>query len=285
MNNPLSFGRQYRKPHLPAIPSLDGFHGAVLHSGEYRNGEKYKDHNVLVIGSSVSANDMVCQLQTIAKNVLINRRMVQTVLDDRRRFPNVHLVPEPLVFTNGGLTLNGGEFLPVDSVILATGYVFNFPFLTPECGIQYSRGRTWPLYRHMINCEYPTMAFIGCIQKMIPVMPVVEDQIKFYKAWLDGVFSLPSAEEMKRDCKADYAERLAEGMLEHSAHKMRTIEQRLYPYLDSLAKDGRFQPWSAAMKGIFLVSAGYHVSEPCSARSYRFTVIDESNFHVDKTEE
>ncbi|GAV01532.1 hypothetical protein RvY_12228 [Ramazzottius varieornatus] len=118
------------------------------------------------------------------------------------------------------------------------------------------------------------MAFIGCIQKQIPVLPVVEDQIKFYKAWLDGVFTLPSTEEMKRNCEADYAERLAEGMLEHNAHEMRTIEQRLYPYLDSLAQDGKFKPWSAAMKGILLIFAGNNVRQACSAKSYRFTVID-----------
>ncbi|GAV01531.1 hypothetical protein RvY_12227 [Ramazzottius varieornatus] len=37
----VSSKNQYRKPHPPAIPTLDGFRGAVLHSGEYRNGEKY----------------------------------------------------------------------------------------------------------------------------------------------------------------------------------------------------------------------------------------------------
>nr|XP_053628201.1 uncharacterized protein LOC128685584 isoform X2 [Cherax quadricarinatus] len=41
------------------------------------------------------------------------------------------------------------------------GYLFAFPFLSEECGITVEDNVVKPLYKHIINTKYTSMAFIG----------------------------------------------------------------------------------------------------------------------------
>ena len=47
------------------------------------------------------------------------------------------------------------------AVILATGYHYNFPFLTPECGVSVENRVVQPLYKHLISIANPSLSFIG----------------------------------------------------------------------------------------------------------------------------
>ena len=48
-----------------------------------------------------------------------------------------------------------------EAVILATGYHYNFPFLTPECGVSVENRVVQPLYKHLISIANPSLSFIG----------------------------------------------------------------------------------------------------------------------------
>lgn len=46
--------------------------------------------------------------------------------------------------------------------VFYVGYVYDFPFLSPNCGISVEKGKyIYPLYRHLIHAKFPSMAFIG----------------------------------------------------------------------------------------------------------------------------
>ena len=49
----------------------------------------------------------------------------------------------------------------VEAVILATGYHYTFPFLTPECGVKVENRVVQPLYKHLISIANPSLAFVG----------------------------------------------------------------------------------------------------------------------------
>jgi cation diffusion facilitator CzcD-associated flavoprotein CzcO len=51
-------------PWLPGWDGLDGYSGRLLHSVEYRNAEKFRDDDVLVVGSGCSAMDIAYDLVT-----------------------------------------------------------------------------------------------------------------------------------------------------------------------------------------------------------------------------
>ena len=88
------------------------------------------------------------------------RRRFRDVFADRQKYANITFISEPLHSTSDGLMLDNGQVQRLDTVILYTGYSLDFPFITPECGVQYTLTRAWPLYRHMINCDHPTIRWL-----------------------------------------------------------------------------------------------------------------------------
>lgn len=46
-------------------------------------------------------------------------------------------------------------------IIEWAGYKYNYPFLSPECGILVENNHVKPLFKHILNIEHPSMYFIG----------------------------------------------------------------------------------------------------------------------------
>ena len=55
-------------PNMPTFPGLDTFNGRILHAHDFRDAVSYKDENVLLIGSSYSAEDIGLQLVKYGAN-------------------------------------------------------------------------------------------------------------------------------------------------------------------------------------------------------------------------
>jgi putative flavoprotein involved in K+ transport len=52
----------YRTPTIPPWPGLGGFHGELVHSGNFSNAWPFRDRDVLVVGAGNSAADIAVQL-------------------------------------------------------------------------------------------------------------------------------------------------------------------------------------------------------------------------------
>src|SRR3954452_14639029 len=74
---------------LPEWPGLDGFTGALVHSGDYRNPEPYVGKSVLVVGTGNSGAEIVVDLiEGGAKHVQMSVRTPPTVMRrDTNGFP------------------------------------------------------------------------------------------------------------------------------------------------------------------------------------------------------
>lgn len=59
------------------------------------------------------------------------------------------------------LLLKDGTRINADTFVYCTGYAYDFPFLDASSGISSQDKRVYPLYKHMLNAEHPTMVFIG----------------------------------------------------------------------------------------------------------------------------
>lgn len=85
-------------------------------------------------------------------------------------FPdNLRLVPDVQELTETGVLLKDGSQYSVDAILYCTGFKISFPFLTSDSGIVVDDNCVEPLFKQLININYPTMAFIGlnyhlCIQ-------------------------------------------------------------------------------------------------------------------------
>ena len=51
-----------REPHTPTWPGQESFRGAILHSSQYRNGEPFRNRNVLVVGFGNSGGEIAIDL-------------------------------------------------------------------------------------------------------------------------------------------------------------------------------------------------------------------------------
>lgn len=202
-------------PDIPSLPGLPVFPGHVIHSHGYREPEVYKDQNVLVIGSAQSGKDVSLDLSCHAKRVfLCNRGPPKTCT-----FPaNVEQLPGIAEIGGDGVVkfIDGQERF-VESIILATGYIYSFPFLSDEAGIKVEIGkRVTPLYKHTINAMHPSLAFIGINFGFLP-FPYYDYQVWWVLTVWAGDKNLPSIEEMIQDENDWYQSRLQAGLPPHKA--------------------------------------------------------------------
>jgi len=61
-------------PNLPDIPTLANFQGTVLHSSDYDDGEEWRGHDALVIGTGNSGHDIAQDLHTAGARVTLMQR-------------------------------------------------------------------------------------------------------------------------------------------------------------------------------------------------------------------
>ncbi len=132
--------------------------------------------------------------------------------------------------------LQDGRELQVDTVILCTGYEYDFPFLSPQCDVQVARGRVTPLFKHIIHAKYPNLSFMAIPYKVAP-FGMFYYQANFISSLLAGNMVLPSEEHMRDDIDNDFADRLASGIPEWHAHE---LGDRQWPYYEELARLGQF---------------------------------------------
>ncbi|KAF9535371.1 hypothetical protein CPB83DRAFT_865679 [Crepidotus variabilis] len=175
--------------HLPRIPtwkgqeewlkssSKEGSRRIIRHSVYYRHPEAYANQTVVFIGYGSSSRDIASQVLEFANKASTSKLKPQ--LGDPLK--GVTYKPDLSHFTADGLVFTDGTIVDADTVILATGYLRQKPFLekggvlradpSAKTNIS-SQGRLttnlvyiFPLYQHILSLSdsYPTnaLAFIG----------------------------------------------------------------------------------------------------------------------------
>ncbi|XP_055327424.1 atrial natriuretic peptide receptor 1-like [Paramacrobiotus metropolitanus] len=264
----------YHKPNLPELPGLTDFNGEVIHSSDYRIPEVYRGKTVLIIGGSISARDIAIELLPAAKKIIICRRQPKDL------FPiKLHNIQETAPIhslTTDACILSDGSVEKIDSVIFCTGYDFNCPFIHEKCRLSIGRGRITPLYHHLINCYYPTMAFLYICRTSV-FTPVLDYQVKYFKANLKGDIILPSLDEMLKEADMEYEERMKAGLREHEAH---TMDDRLWPYIDQLAAELGIASYEPVCRKMYAKLKGILFGSPLSAKRYVVKKLSDEDFVV-----
>ncbi len=124
-----------------------------------------------------------------------------------------------------GAIFADGSRADADSVILATGYAPEFPFL--PSGVPARIDGALALYRLVFPPGVDGLAFVGMVRVSGPVFTVAELQARWVAAVFAGRVALPSADAMRREID----DRLAR------AHAVEDDQMRveLLPYVDDLA--------------------------------------------------
>lgn len=231
---------RYGTPRVPDVPGLPSWKRAfpdrVTHSKQYRTPAVYSGKTVLVIGAFISASEITNEL--VANGATVYQSAKKTVLDfrDKSNHANakkVAMVAEFILDTtnHGPSLLSDPQLLDDDSpipgkavlqdgrvlegihhVIIATGYLTEFPFLSPtlqqplvkpqdadEIVVTTADGRTvHNLHEDMFYIPDPTLAFIG-VTHWASTFSLYDFQAQFLAVVFAGRVKLPPEAVMKAE--------------------------------------------------------------------------------------
>ncbi len=257
-------------PHA-TITGLDNFKGTVLHGQVYRNPTPFHSQSVLVVGSSLSGIDIAIEIASVAKTVYLSqRRKTYTIKGPVGK--NIVPVSKSLCIEEDGLVLlQDGQKLSVDSIVLCTGYKYNFPFLSNECGITVENNRVQHLYKHIFNIHYPSMAFIG-IQVKVLAFFNMDMQVKAALSVFAGKHKLPEKHAMLKDEEEDYRERILKlGFLPCDTHD---FDHAQWSYYAMLAEMGGCKKYRRIYEEIYYSVIDMRKRDVSSYKDFKCVILD-----------
>lgn len=223
--------RHFFQPRLQTVEGIAKYRGRLMHSYAYRDPAAFKDEVVLVVGAGSSGRDIVIDVATEASQVYLSHRLPPIASS----FPqNVTQVPAIRTAVEDGAVLSDGRHIAVDSILLCTGYEYDYSFLAPSCAVSVVDHRVCTLYKHTFNAKFPSMALIGvflqsvtCFQYYIQIQWVLS-------VWF-GDKTLPTSAEMIEESEREYRSRLASGLTARQAHTLGSMQWKHAAELAALA--------------------------------------------------
>ncbi len=183
---------------VPNIPQFDGFetfNGRVMHAHDFRDAVEMVGKDILIIGTSYSAEDIGSQCYKYgAKSITISHRTAPTGFHWPDAFGEVPLLER---MENNTAHFIDGSSKEVDAVILCTGYLHHFPFMADNLRLK-ATNRMWPLglYKGVVFEQNPKVMYLG-MQDQFFTFTMFDAQAWYARDVIMGRIQLPSREEME----------------------------------------------------------------------------------------
>jgi hypothetical protein len=177
---------------------------------------------------------------------------------------------------DGVVSFTNGEKKLIDSIVLATGYDYSFPFLSEESGIKVKGGkRVTPLYKHIFNPIHPSMAFVGMNFNHLP-FPFFDYQVRYVLAVFTGSKGLPNLEEMLKDEDDWYQRRLQSGLPPHKAAHALGLAQ--WDMVHHIAELGGTKPQAPVVEALYKEVSRERTENLMQYKNNQYVVIDEDKW-------
>ncbi|WP_289034558.1 NAD(P)/FAD-dependent oxidoreductase [uncultured Roseibium sp.] len=236
----------FSTPNVPEFEGFDTFSGRVLHAHDFRDALEFKDKDILIVGTSYSAEDIGSQCYKYGcKSVTVSHRTNPIGFDWPDNWAEVPL----LVHVKGKTAyFKDGSSRDVDAIILCTGYQHSFPFLPDDLRLT-TDNRLWPLglYKGVVWEKNPKLFYLG-MQDQFYTFNMFDAQAWYARDVILGRIELPSQEAMTIDSQAWRARE--EGL--ENDHDMiwfqgdytkHLIEMTDYPMFDIEGVNRTFEEW------------------------------------------
>ncbi|MGW1679733.1 flavin-containing monooxygenase [Saccharopolyspora sp. NPDC002376] len=233
-------------PNVPHYAGFESFPGRILHSHDFRDAREFAGKNVLVMGSSYSAEDLALQSKKYgAKSVTITYR---TAPMDFKWPEGIEEVPQLLEMDGDVARFKDGTTRQIDAIVLCTGYKHHFPFLADELRLR-TKNVLYPanLYKGVFWLDNPKLMYLG-MQDQFYTMTLFDAEAWYARDYVLGRVSLPSRNEMAADINA-WVEREStltddEGMINFQAdHVAELLADVDYPKFDLDLTRKLFRDW------------------------------------------
>ena len=234
---------------VPNVPQFDGFHtfnGRILHSHDFRDALEFEDMDLLVIGTSYSAEDIASQCHKYgARSITISHRTAPTGFHWPDSFEEVplltHVDSETAYFKDGNSKR-------IDAIILCTGYLHHFPFMAEDLKLR-TGNRMWTpdLYQGVVWQDIPKVMYLG-MQDQYYTFNMFDVQAWYARDVIMGRIQLPSKDEMQKDSAAwlEQEATLADYEQEiwfQGDYVQTLLDQSDYPKFDVQGINNTFMEW------------------------------------------
>ncbi|XP_023921999.2 flavin-containing monooxygenase FMO GS-OX-like 9 [Quercus suber] len=218
----------YSQPRLPSIKGMDAWKRKQMHSHIYRVAEPFHNEVVVVVGNSLSGQDISMELVEVAKEVYLSSKSLnisEGLSKILSKHDTLHLRPQiESLHEDGRVLFVDGTWVIADTIIHCTGYSYTFPFLDTKGIVAVDDDRVGPLYEHTFPPSLaPSLSFMGIPRKIIG-FPFFESQAIWIAQLLSGKRTLPSWDDMMQSIKDFYHSRDLAGVPKHYTHDIAEFE-------------------------------------------------------------
>ena len=187
----------FSTPNVPSFPGFERFSGRILHAHDFRDALEFTGKDVLIVGSSYSAEDIGSQCFKYGARSITSAYRTQPM---GYQWPKGWEERPQLQRVEGDVAhFADGSSKRVDAIILCTGYQHHFPFLPDELTLR-TDNRLWPLglYQGVVWEVNPQLLYLG-MQDLWYSFNLFDAQAWFARDLMLGRIQLPNQAAMQAD--------------------------------------------------------------------------------------
>ena len=184
-------------PYIPEYEGMKSFPGRILHGHDFRDAEEFRNKDVVVLGSSYSAEDIALQCYKYgAKSVTIGYRHNPMGFKWPDGMKEVHYLDR--LEGNKAIFKDGHE-QNADAIILCSGYLHHFPFLDESLKLK-TTNRLYPpkLYKGVVWQNNHNLMYLG-MQDQFHTFNMFDCQAWFARDVILGKIKMPTNENIDND--------------------------------------------------------------------------------------
>ncbi|MDO6564977.1 NAD(P)/FAD-dependent oxidoreductase [Amphritea sp. 1_MG-2023] len=234
----------------PRVPEFEGFQkfgGRIMHAHDFRDALEFKDKDILLVGSSYSAEDVGSQCYKYgARSITSCYRSAPMDFkwpDNWEEKPLLQRVDTDTAYFADGTSRK------IDAIILCTGYLHHFPFIDESLRLKCDN-RLWPLdlYKGVVWEDNPQMFYLG-MQDQWYTFNMFDAQAWYVRDIIMGRIDLPetkeemSANSMEWHKKEDTLTTAEEMFTFQGDYILELIEATDYPTFDIEGVRQTFLEW------------------------------------------
>ncbi|MCH9844040.1 MAG: NAD(P)/FAD-dependent oxidoreductase [Alphaproteobacteria bacterium] len=180
----------FSTPNVPFYEGFDSFNGRILHAHDFRDALEFKNKDILILGTSYSAEDIGSQCWKYGcKSVTVAHRtapMGYAWPDNWQEVPALLRVEGDIAY------FKDGTQKAVDAIILCTGYNHHFPFLGDDLRLKTAnRLATADLYMGVVWVHNPKLFYLG-MQDQWYTFNMFDAQAWYVRDVIMGKISVPT---------------------------------------------------------------------------------------------
>ena len=184
-------------PYIPEYQGMESFPGRILHGHDFRDAEEFRNKDVVVLGSSYSAEDIALQCYKYgAKSVTIGYRNNPMGFKWPDGIKEVHYLDR--LEGNKAIFKDGHE-QNAEAIILCSGYLHHFPYLDESLKLK-TTNRLYPpkLYKGVVWQDNHNLMYLG-MQDQFHTFNMFDCQAWFARDVILGKIKMPTNEDIDND--------------------------------------------------------------------------------------